>query len=465
MEVFMSEAELLSRLQFAITAGFHFLYPPMSIGLGIALVIMEGMYLKTKNKLWENITRFWVKIFGIIFAMGVASGIVMEFQFGTNWATYSRFVGDVFGSALAAEGIFAFFLESGFLAILLFGWNKVKPLTHFISTILVAFGAHFSAIWILVANSWQQTPAGYHIVVREIGGQLVPRAEIVDFWQVVFNPSTIDRLTHTVVGAWLTGAFLVLSISAYYIIKNRHIEEAKASIKVGLTILIVASFLQLITGHSSAVGVAKNQPAKLAAMEGHFDSNTPAPLHIWGWVDEQQQKVKYGIAVPGLLSWLVYFDASKPVTGLDKFKPEDRPPLNIVFQSFHIMIVIGVLFVLLSLIGLYLWISGKLWNAKWFMWVLVFSVVLPHIANQSGWIAAEVGRQPWIVYGLLRTSEAISKNLSPGSVWFSLVLFTLIYLLIFVLFIFLLDRKIKQGPVEPAENGIYAKQKTLLQQG
>lgn len=460
----MSEAELLSRLQFAITAGFHFIYPPMSIGLGVALVIMEGMYIKTKNKLWEDITRFWVKIFGIIFAMGVASGIVMEFQFGTNWATYSRFVGDVFGSALAAEGIFAFFLESGFLAILLFGWNKVKPRTHFISTILVTFGAHFSAIWILVANSWQQTPAGYHIVVREIGGQLVPRAEIVDFWQVVFNPSTIDRLTHTVVGAWLTGALLVLSISAYYIIKNRHLEEAKASIKVGLTILIVASFLQLITGHSSAVGVAKNQPAKLAAMEGHFDSNTPAPLHIWGWVDEQQQKVKYGIAIPGLLSWLVHFDASKPITGLDKFKPEDRPPLNIVFQSFHIMIAIGTFFILISLISLYLWISGKLWNAKWFMWVLVFSVVLPHIANQSGWISAEVGRQPWIVYGLLRTSEAVSKNLSLGSVWFSLILFTLIYLLIFALFIFLLDRKIKQGPVEPAENGIYAKQKTLLQQ-
>ncbi len=459
----MYEVEMLSRIQFAITAAFHFLYPPMSIGLGVALVIMEGMYLKTKDTFWENLTRFWVKIFGIVFAMGVASGIVMEFQFGTNWATYSRFVGDVFGSALAAEGVFAFFLESGFLAILLFGWNKVKPRTHFISTILVAFGAHFSAVWILVANSWQQTPAGHHIVVREIGGELVARAEIVDFWQVVFNPSTIDRLTHTVFGAWLTGAFLILSISAYYIIKNRHIEEAKSSIKVGLTIVIIASILQLLTGHMSAVGVAKNQPAKLAAIEGHFNSDSPAPMHILGWVDEQKQEVKYGIAIPGLLSWLVHSDASKSVTGLDKFKPEDRPPVNLVFQSFHIMIAIGIIFILLGLIGLYLWISGKLWNAKWFLWILVVSVILPHIANQAGWITAEVGRQPWIVYGLLRTSDAISKNLSLGSVWFSLILFTLIYLLIFVLFLFLLDRKIKQGPLEPTENGIYAKQKSLLQ--
>lgn len=459
----MGEVELLSRLQFAITAAFHFIYPPMSIGLGIALIIMEGMYLKTKDKKWEDLTRFWVKIFGIIFAMGVASGIVMEFQFGTNWATYSRFVGDVFGSALAAEGIFAFFLESGFLAILLFGWNKVKPTTHFVSTILVAFGAHLSAVWILVANSWQQTPAGHHIVTRQVGDTIVARAEIVDFWQVVFNPSTIDRLTHTIIGAWLTGAFLVLSISAYYILKKRHLEHSKSAIKVGLIIAVIASFLQLITGHSSAVGVSKNQPAKLAAAEGLFETQTNAPLHIFGWVDEKEQKVKYGIAIPGLLSWLVHFDASKPVTGLDKFAPEDRPPVNIVFQSFHIMIAIGMLFILMSIVGIILWATNKLWTARWFLWILVFSVLLPHIANQTGWITAEVGRQPWIVYGLLRTSDAISKTLTPGSVWFSLILFTLIYLLIFVLFLFLLDRKIKQGIVDHSTDGIYAKQKIVVE--
>lgn len=461
----MDVVELLARIQFAITAGFHFLYPPMSIGLAISLIIMEGMYLKTEDKVWEEATRFWVKIFGLIFAMGVASGIVMEFQFGTNWSTYSRFVGDVFGSALAAEGVFAFFLESGFLAILLFGWNKVSPKVHFISTILVAFGAHLSALWILVANSWMQTPAGFHLVEHEVGGAIVTRAEITDFWQVVFNPSTIDRLAHTIIGAWLTGAFLVLSISAYYLLKNRHFDHAKSSIKVGLTVALISSFLQLITGHSSAIGVAKNQPSKLAAMEGHFDSKAPAPLHFFGWVDEKEQKVKYGVSIPGFLSFLIHFDASKPVTGFDQIPQEERPPINLVFQSFHIMILIGIFFILYSLVGLYLWITNKLWSKKWFLWISVFAVVLPHLANQMGWITAEVGRQPWIVYGILKTSDAFSKNVPVGNVWFSLILFTLIYLLIFVLFLFLLDRKIKQGPIETAEFDIYAKQKTVFQRG
>jgi len=458
----MGDVELLSRIQFAITAAFHFFYPPMSIGLGIALVIMEGMYIKTKDKKWEELTRFWVKIFGIIFAMGVASGIVMEFQFGTNWATYSRFVGDVFGSALAAEGIFAFFLESGFLAILLFGWNKVKPRTHFISTILVTFGAHLSAVWILVANSWMQTPAGFHIVTRQVGNMTITRAEVVDFWQVVFNPSTLDRLTHTILGAWLTGAFLVMSISAYYILKNKHLEHSKSAIKVGLTIAIIASILQLLTGHMSAVGVSKNQPTKLAAMEGLFETRDYAPMHIVGWTNANEQKTS-GIAIPGLLSWLVHFDASKPVTGLDKFPKEEWPPVGLVFQSFHIMIILGMLFILISLIGIYLWATNKLWNAKWFLWILVVGVVLPHIANQTGWITAEVGRQPWIVYGLLKTSDAISKTVSSGSVWFSLILFTAIYVLIFILFIFLLDRKIKQGITETAETDIYSKQKAIFE--
>ncbi|MCX7880577.1 MAG: cytochrome ubiquinol oxidase subunit I [Ignavibacteria bacterium] len=461
----MGEVELLSRIQFAITAGFHFLYPPMSIGLGIALVIMEGMYLKTKDKKWEDLTRFWVKIFGIIFAMGVASGIVMEFQFGTNWAPYSRFVGDVFGSVLAAEGIFAFFLESGFLALLLFGWNRVKPPIHFLSTIIVTFGAHFSAVWILVANSWMQTPAGFQLVTKQVGETLVTRAEITDFWQVVFNPSTIDRLTHTIFASWLTGAALILSISAYYILKNRHLEEAKSAIKVGLIILIITSILQLITGHQSAVGVAKHQPSKLAAMEGHFEASAPAPLHIFGWVDTEEQKVKYGIAIPGMLSWLVHFDSSKPITGLNHFKPEDRPPVNIVFQSFRIMVGIGLFFILLSIVGTVLWASNKLTSAKWFLWILVFSVILPHLANQTGWIVAEVGRQPWIVYGIMRTSEAFSQNLSPGEAWFSLILFTAIYILIFILFLFLLDRTIRRGIGIYTKEDIYSKQKSLLEKG
>ncbi len=434
--------EFLARLQFAFTVGFHYIYPPLSIGLGVILVLMEGMYLKTKNPLYEKMTKFWVKIFALTFAMGVATGIVMEFEFGTNWATYSRFVGDVFGSALAAEGIFAFFLESGFLAILVFGWDKVGPKTHFFSTIMVSFGSMLSAVWIVVANSWQQTPAGFHIV----GQGLNARAEVTDFWGVVFNPSSMDRLSHVLSGAWLAGAFLVISVSAYYILKNKHLEFAKSSLKIGLVFAMFASLFQLYTGHASAVGVSENQPAKLAAMEAHYDSSAVAPLYLFGWVNKDKQEVNFGVKIPGMLSYLVSGDFNHMITGLNSFKPEDRPPVNIVFQTYHLMVAIGFALIAISLLGLILWWRGGLFNHKWLLWIFVISVLGPQIANQVGWITAEVGRQPWIVYGLLRTSEALSKAVEANQIVFSLVLFSIVYLLLFILFIFLLDQKIKHGP-------------------
>ncbi len=436
------DIELLSRLQFAFTIGFHYLFPPLSIGLGLFLVIMEGTYLRTGNRLYHNMTRFWVKIFGLIFALGVASGIVMEFQFGTNWSTYSRYVGDVFGSALAAEGIFAFFLESGFLAILLFGWDKVKPVTHFVATILVAFGAHFSAIWIVVANSWQQTPAGFRLVETPNG----VRAEITDFWQVVFNPSFLDRISHVFMGCWQAAAFFVLSVSAYYLLRGKHTEFAKTSMKIAVVIAVVASLGQLVTGHISAETLAETQPAKLAAMEGHYAVSAPAGAYILGWVDDKGEKVS-GIEIPGLLSWLLYRDWEAPVTGLGAFDKEDRPPVNIVFQSYHLMVMIGFALIALSIIGLITWLTGALFKARWLLWVMVFSVLLPQIANQVGWITAEVGRQPWVVYGLLRTKDALSVSVGAGEVWTSLILFVLIYTLLFALFIYLLNEKIQHGPV------------------
>src|SRR5262245_42501271 len=258
----------LSRLQFAITIMFHYIFLPISIGLGMLLVLMDGTFLITKKPVYESMTKFWVRIFGLVFGMGVATGIVMEFQFGTNWSNYARFVGDVFGSALAAEGLFAFFLESGFLALLLFGWDKISKPMHFFSTVMVALGAHFSAVWIVIANSWQQTPAGFHLA-RHNG---MWRAEIVDFWAMVFNPSSVSRLSHVIPGAWLAGAFLVMSVSAFYLLKQRHLEEAKAGLKIGLCVAFAASLLQIATGHDSALVVAKHQPVKLAAMEGHYVS-------------------------------------------------------------------------------------------------------------------------------------------------------------------------------------------------
>ncbi len=439
--------ELLSRIQFGLTVGFHYLFPPLSIGLGLFLVIMEGIYLKTKNPVYQQMTKFWVKIFGLIFALGVATGIVMEFQFGTNWATYSRFVGDVFGSALAAEGVFAFFLESGFLAILLFGWNKVKPRTHFISTILVAFGAHFSAIWIVVANSWQQTPAGFHIVGVGVGHTV--RAEMVDFWQAVFNPSFLDRIGHVYMGAWQAAAFFVISVSAFYLLKKKHQAFAKGSIKIAIVVAIFASLMQLVTGDFSGKTIAQTQPAKLAAFEGHYPASAPAGAYLFGWVDETNEKVS-GLEIPGLLSFLVYWDASAPVTGLRAVAPEDRPPINLVFQSYHLMVAIGMLLIFLSLLSAFYWWRGRLFDTRWLLGVLVFAVLLPEAANQMGWFSAEVGRQPWIVYGLLRTENALSVSVGSGQVILSLVLFTLIYLLLLALFIFLLNEKIQTGPEEEA---------------
>lgn len=435
------EVEILSRIQFAFTIAFHYIYPPLSIGLGVVLVIMEGMYLKTGNKIYEDMTRFWIKIFALIFGIGVATGIVMEFEFGTNWAAYSRYVGDIFGSALAAEGIFAFALESGFLGILLFGWNRVSPKVHFFATVMVALGSMFSAIWIVVANSWQQTPAGFRVE----GEGLKARAVITDFWEMVFNPSSMDRLSHVIIGAFLAGSFLVLSVNAYYILKNRHVEIAQKAFKIALVVALFSSLLQLFTGHHSADGVAVNQPAKLAAFEGHFDSLAVADMYIFGWVDKENESVT-GIKIPKGLTFLIHQDFTTPVLGLKAFKVEDRPgALNAVFQFYHIMVAIGMALIGLTLFAGFLWYRGKLFNYRWLMTVFVWAVILPQVANQVGWFAAEMGRQPWVVYGLLRTSDALSESVRAEQVMFSLILFTLVYALLLVLFIYLLNKKIKHG--------------------
>jgi len=454
------DVEILSRIQFAFTAAFHYLFPPLTIGLGLILVIMEGLWLKTRNPRFHNMARFWTKVFGLIFGLGVATGIVLEFEFGTNWATYSRFVGDIFGSALAAEGIFAFFLESGFLAILLFGWDKVGPKLHFFATCMVALGAHFSAVWIIVANSWQQTPAGSHL---EVNGQLMPmgyqmqpedlgnaRMVIDNFWEVVFNPSSIDRLTHTLVGCWSAGAFMVMSIAAWYLIKKRHQQFAATSLKIGIAVALCASLLSLATGHESAIGVAENQPSKLAAMEGHYETSGDVPLTLFGYVDEENQTT-VGPKVPGMLSFLVGFDTKTVVTGLNDVPEELHPPVQPTFQFFHLMVALGLAMIGFSIAGTGLWAFGFLKKpehklTRIFLILAVPAVLLPQIANQVGWFLAEVGRQPWIVWGYLRTSEGLSAVVKAEQVVASLIGFGLIYLLLFVLFVFLLHRKIQHGP-------------------
>jgi cytochrome d ubiquinol oxidase subunit I len=474
----------LQRMQFALTIMFHYLFPPLTIGLGVLMVVFEGTYLKTKKPIYEIAARFWTKLFAVSFAVGVASGIVMEFQFGTGWADYSRFVGDVFGSALAAEGIFAFFLESGFLAVLVFGWDRVGPKMHFFSTLMVSLGSIFSSVWIIVANSWQQTPAGHHI----ING----RAEVVDFWAVVFNHSTIARLTHVWIGAMILGAFFVLSICAWYALKRKHMTFVKTCVPIALVFAFVASLLAPIQGHYQAHNVYENQPAKLAAFEGLY--TTPkegegAALSLFGIVNEDENKIEAEIAIPGLLSFLIHQDFSKTegIRGLDQYDEVDRPPVAIPYYTYHTMVGLGMVFILVTSLGMFFLWRGKLYDKRWFLWVLVLAVIGPYIANQAGWVAAEVGRQPFIVYPndanytadngtvtaeagwtetttedgtprltpnertSLRTQDAASKSVREEEAIFSLIIFIIMYFILFPVWLFVLNDKIQRGPESEEE--------------
>lgn len=456
----LADVVTLSRIQFGATIAFHYLFPPLTIGLGLLMVIMEGRFLLTRNYIYESMAKFWTRIFGLIFAMGTASGIVMEFQFGTNWATYSRYVGDVFGSALAAEGIFAFFLESGFLAVLVFGWDKVSPAMHFFSTCMVSLGSIFSAVWIVVANSWQQTPAGFHVV----GEGLRQRAEITDFWAVVFNPSTVERLTHTLVGAMLCGGFLVLSVSAYYLLRRRHLDFARRSIGIAMPFTLVFALLALLTGHSNGKMIAKHQPGKLAAFEGHFvTAPGGTPLYLWGVPNVAERRVDYGVAIPGMLSFLVHGDFKTPVTALDDpaivpggLPPGEHvedywPPIQASFQTYHAMVALGMLMIVLAVVGQGLLWRGKLFEQRWLLRILVVAVAMPVLAGELGWTAAEIGRQPWIVWGLLKTQDAVSKAISATDVTASIIMFGLIYAMLLLTWLYVTDRKIRHGPDDPAE--------------
>ncbi len=434
---------LLSRIQFAATIMFHYLFPPLTIGLGAVMVYLEAQYLRTKDLEYESAARFWTKIFAVNFAMGVATGIVMEFQFGTNWATYSRFVGDVFGSALAAEGIFAFFLESGFLAVLVFGWDRVSAKMHFFATLMVSLGSMFSAVWIVVANSFQQTPAGYHLVQH---GDSV-RAEITDFWALLFNPSSMVRIGHVLIGAFILGSFFVMSIGAWYVLHGRHEEFAKRTFGGGLLLGLIASIAAPISGDFHGRIVAEYQPTKLAAMEGLYRTPTAgAPLHVFGIVDEAAREVKAGLSIPGGLSFLVHRNFTQPVPGLDQFPESDWPPVAMTFYSFHLMVGLGLFFILITAIGLWFHWRDTLVEKRWLLWIFVFAVLGPYAANQLGWVTAEVGRQPWTVYGLLRTGDSFSTNLVNGEVLTSLAGFGLIYLLLFLVWVFVLNDKIQHGP-------------------
>jgi len=437
---------LLSRIQFALNISFHYLFPPMTIGLSWMLILMEGFYMKTKDVKYKNMVMFWTKIFALFFAMGVATGFVQVFAFGNNWSQFSKFAGNVFGALLAAEGIFAFFLEAGFLGIMLFGWDRVKPWLHYLSTILVSLGATFSATWIVMANSWMQTPAGYKI----IGEGAQQRAVITNLWDVYFTPSFLSRLGHVLLGCGIVGIFFILSISAYYLLKRRHLEFARFNIKLSLVVAMVFLLLQLWSADSSARGVARDQPVKLAAMEGIFETKPYTPFSLIGWVDMNDEKV-YGISIPGLLSFLTYHDFKQAVKGLNEFPQENWPWVPAVFYSYRTMIYAWGAMMLYAIVGLILLRKNRIENCRWFLWLTIFSIIFPYLANTAGWFTAELGRQPWIVYNVLRTTGGHSNVVSASQVLGSLVMFISIYTLMSALFIFLLNEKIQHGPVTDEE--------------
>ena len=437
---------LLSRIQFALTVGFHFLFPPLTIGLAWLLVMIEWRGWKTGDATWVRMGRFFAKLLALTFAVGVATGIVMEFQFGTNWANYSRYVDDIFGAPLAAEGVLAFFLESGFLGLYLFGRGRVSKGAHWFSILMVAVGSTISAFWILVANSWQQTPAGF--VVQN------GRAELASFGAAVFNPSTMPRFLHTVDAALIAGAFLVAGVAAYLLRQNRDDDLARRALRLALVFGLVASAAEVFPfGHVHARQVAHTQPEKFAAIEGLYASQSAAPMVLFAYPVTPPPALKAKVEVRGVLSWLAFGDINAPISGITDFPPENRPPLWLTFVSFHNMVVLGMYFIAAMAWGVWRLRGGRVWGDRRYLKLLIVSIPLPLAACQLGWMAAEVGRQPWIVWHLLRTSDAVSFSLPAGYVWFSLLLGGMLYLLLGSLYVYLLVREIRHGPpgLEPAQ--------------
>jgi len=429
---------LLARIQFAFTVGFHFLFPAMTLGTGLIIFISETIYLIKKDETYKKITDFLVRLLGLIFVVGAATGIVMEFSFGMNWSGYSRAVGDIFGPILAAEGVLAFFLESVFLGVLLFARDKVSPKVYWLSALLVFIGGHLSAFWIVVANSWMQTPAGYAI---NDAGKIV----LGSFADAVFNPSTLIRFCHTVMASWITGSVMVAAIAGYYVRKGLHDRTAKTMLKIGVILFALTPLLQLGTGHIHAIEVINMQPEKAAALEGHFYTAKGVPLYALGFVDEQNEKT-YGLYIPKALSFLYNFDWNSEIKGLKDFPKENWPPVNFVFQVYHIMVGVGMLLIALGLLGAYLLWSGKLYGNKLYLFILPFLIPLPHIAHETGWMSAEIGRQPWIIYRLMRTADASSAVVTAGDIAFSLTLFCATYLLLAVMFVKIFMKMIRKGP-------------------
>lgn len=426
----------LSRLQFAAATIFHFLFVPLTLGLSIMVAYMETKYVRTKDPVYLSMTKFWGKLFLINFAVGVVTGITLEFQFGTNWSRYSTYVGDIFGSLLAIEATVAFFLESTFIGIWVFGWKKLSAKAHAFVMWLVAIGGSLSAVWILIANAWMQHPVGY--TIRN------GRAELTDFVAVITQKFAILTILHTLSAAYVLSAFFVMGISAWHLLKKNHVDFFTRSFKIGLTVGIISTVFVVAEGDIHAVDVAHVQPAKLAAMETHWDTESKAPVFLFSWPDEENEKNIIEIGeIPGVLSFLAHHDINAPVIGLKDIPKDERPPVAITALAFKVMVGLGFLFLLLMTLGFFF--RNKLDQKSWFLKLMVFSIPLPYFAIEAGWILAEVGRQPWIVYGLLKTSDAASPIVSV-QVLTTLVGFIVLYGLLGLAGFYMIIKNARKGP-------------------
>ena len=439
------DALLLSRLQFAFTVAFHILFPAFTIGLAAYLAVLEGLWLRTRREAYKTLYLFWVKIFAISFGMGVVSGIVLSYQFGTNWSEFIRLAGGVIGPLLAYEVLTAFFLEASFLGVMLFGWKKVGPKLHFLATCLVAVGTSISAFWILSANSWMQTPAGYEVLAD---GRIVATS----FMEAIFNPSFPSRLAHMLIAAFLTTALVVGGASAFQLLRNRDQAESRLALKMAIGLIAVLAPVQVLVGHESGLVAKEHQPQKLAAIEAYWETDSNHPLILFAIPDRATQSNHFELAVPG--GGVLVAPADEVVTGLDAFAPEDQPPVFIVFWSFRIMVGLGLLMLALGVWGAWLTWRRRLADNRWFLRFAVAMGPAGFVAVIAGWVVTEVGRQPWVVQGLVRTADAVSP-VTAGSVATSLLIYVTVYAIVFVAGAIYILRLLRDGPraVEPKPEG------------
>lgn len=434
----MLDPLLLARIQFGFTVSFHILFPALTIGLASWLVVVEWRWLKTGDSVYMDVYRLWVKVFAVTFGMGVVSGVVLSYQFGTNWSVFSDRVGNVIGPLLGYEVLTAFFLEASFLGIMLFGWKRVGPKLHFASTLIVAVGTLISAFWILSANSWMQTPTGYTIGANNL---FYPR----DWIEIIFNPSFPYRFVHMVIAAYLTTAFAVAGVGAYYLIRSEHTRQARVMFGMAMIMAVFVSPLQLVMGDLHGLNTFKHQPAKVAAMEGLWETRRGAPLKLFGWPDMQRETTRFAINIPKLSSLILTHDPDGEVKGLKAWPPEERPPVALVFWAFRFMVGVGLLMIVTGVFAVWLFFRRRLFNSRWFfIWCMALSPG-GFAAVLLGWMVTEVGRQPFIVYGLMLTAEGVSP-LAGAQVGMSLAAFVVVYTLIFGAGVYYILRLIAKGP-------------------